>query len=149
MLRLYRISKTLYANDITAQGCLYASGRWHRQGTRVLYTSEHLSLAKLEILANATFLPKNCSLVTYEVSEVAIKTLSIEDLASNWQDFPYPEELAMMTENWVKENKYWIMKVPSAQAPTEYNYLLNPLHTDHNRLKIISIEPHKFDSRLK
>ena len=42
------------------------------------------------------------------------------------------------------------MRVPSAHAPSEWNYLLNPLHPDHARLlQTVSLEPHPFDARLK
>src|SRR2546425_5213556 len=34
------------------EGGLVQSGRWHRVGVRIIYTSEHLSLAALEFFVN-------------------------------------------------------------------------------------------------
>jgi len=41
------------------------------------------------------------------------------------------------------------MRVPSIHSPAEHNYLLNPLHPKHAMLKLVSVEPHPFDPRLK
>ncbi len=71
------------------------------------------------------------------------------DLPQGWQEWPYLDELADIAEQWIRERKLWIMRVPSAQSPSEHNYLLNPLHPEHATLKLISIEPHPFDPRLK
>ena len=149
-MQLYRITSPTYANDIQGTGCLYASGRWHYKGTRILYTSEYISLAKLEILANTPVIPKNQVLVTIEIPETAlIKEITSNELPSGWWQFPYPNILADFTESWIKEGIYWIMKVPSAQSLTEWNYLLNPLHAQHALAKVINIEPIHFDKRLK
>jgi len=149
-MQLYRITSPIYANDLQGTGCLYTSGRWHYKGTRILYTSEHISLSKLEILANTPVIPKNQVLVTIEIPEKAsIKELPATELPANWWQFPYPNLLADFTESWIKEGLFWIMKVPSAQSLTEYNYLLNPLHAQHALAKVKSIEAIHFDKRLK
>jgi len=149
-MRLYRITSATFARDLQGTGCLYTSGRWHYKGTRVLYTSEYISLAKLELLANSPVIPKNQVLVTIEIPDKAtIKEMLAEKLPANWWQFPYPNLLADYTESWIKEDKYWIMKVPSAQSITEHNYLLNPLHGQHSLAKVVNVEDIHFDKRLK
>ncbi|MGM9510087.1 RES family NAD+ phosphorylase [Larkinella sp. GY13] len=149
-MRLYRITKTNYANDLNGTGGLYASGRWHREGTLLLYFAEHVSLAMLETLANSEILPINVSLVTVELPEMAsIRQTRLEDLPSDWRNIPYEETLADITERWITEMKFWAMRVPSAHSPTEFNYLLNPLHPEHKTLEVVSIQPISFDRRLK
>ncbi|TGE28597.1 RES family NAD+ phosphorylase [Hymenobacter metallicola] len=149
-MRLYRLGKHPYIQDTTGQGGLYYSGRWHEKGTQILYTSEHLSLAKLEVLANSPSLPRNYFALTLEVpDETPLKQVDPDQLPPNWQQLPYPLELAQLTRAWMEEAAFWIMKVPSAHAPTEWNYLLNPLHPAHGQLRVVSLEPHPFDSRLK
>lgn len=82
---LYRMAKLAYASDLSGTGGLLGSGRWHRQGTRILYTSEHVSLAKLEVLANSPILPQNYALVTLELPDSAtIQTLHASDLPADW-----------------------------------------------------------------
>ena len=147
---LYRIAKTPYAQDLTGTGGLFGPGRWHREGTRIVYLAERVSLAKLEVLANSRLTPRNQSLVTIEIADdVPVHHISADLLPTNWARTPYMQELADIAEQWIREQKFWVMRVPSVHSPNEYNYLLNPLHPAHQSLKIVSIEPHPFDSRLK
>lgn len=147
---LYRIADDRYATDLNGTGGLFAPGRWHRRGTPVVYLTEHISLAKLEVLAHSPGLPQDRALVTVSLpDEPSMLLVEVKDLPQGWQDWPYLDELADRAEQWIREGKCWIMRVPSAQSPTEYNYLLNPRHPEHATLRIVSIEPHPFDSRLK
>jgi RES domain-containing protein len=149
-MKLYRLTKANYADDLSGTGGLYEAGRWHQQGTRLLYLSEHMSLAALEILANSDFLPKNYALITVELPEAApIGALSVQDLPPDWKSSPAPIALAEITRKWINEGAFWGMCVPSAHSPTEFNYLLNPNHPEHRTLRIVSIEPYSFDERLK
>lgn len=147
---LYRIADDRYATDLNGSGGLFTSSRWNRRGTPIVYLTEHVSLAKLEVLAHSPGLPRGRSLVTVVTpDEASIVNVDPATLPENWQEWPYLDELADIAEQWIRERKYWIMKVPSAQSPTEFNYLLNPLHPEHATLTLISVEPHPFDSRLK
>ncbi|WP_045689887.1 RES family NAD+ phosphorylase [Hymenobacter sp. AT01-02] len=147
---LYRLGKAPYISDTSGQGGLYYGGRWHKVGTQILYTAEHLSLAKLEVLANSPTLPRNYFALTLEVPDTTpFRQVLASDLPANWQQIPYPSELATIARAWLDEAKFWILRVPSAHAPTEWNYLLNPLHPDHQQLRTVSLEPHPFDARLK
>lgn len=150
LMKLYRITNTKYASDLGGTGGLYGPGRWHREGTRLLYLAEHVSLAKLEVLANSRIIPVNQSLVTVEIPEDAtILHVNGKDLPLGWEKIPYMEELAFLAEQWIADQKYWVMRVPSAHSFAEFNYLLNPLHPEHITIQVISIEPHPFDMRLK
>ncbi len=147
---LYRIADDRYASDLNGTGGLYAPGRWHRRETAILYLTERVSLAKLEVLANSPGLPTGRALITVELPDSSsMRQVELTDLPPDWYKWPYLDELADIAEQWIRERKYWIMRVPTAQSFSEYNYLLNPLHPEHQSLKIISIEPHPFDSRLK
>ncbi|MCF0064056.1 RES family NAD+ phosphorylase [Dyadobacter chenwenxiniae] len=147
---VFRIASRAYASDLQGTGCLYSGGRWHYKGTQIVYTSEHVSLSKLEILANSPFIPKSQTLVTIEIpDEASILDVGKEPLPDNWWQFPYPDALANITEQWIGQGKFWIMKVPSAHSFNEFNYLLNPAHSDHKLAKVIRIEDIYFDKRLK
>lgn len=149
-MKLYRITRSLYARDVNGTGGLYEPGRWHTKGTPILYTSEHISLAKLEVLANSTDTPENVSLVTLNIPDKAsMLIVNADDLPVGWNQLPYHPELWLRTRTWITGQRFWIMRVPSVHSPVEFNYLLNPLHPEHATLKLISIEPHPFDPRLK
>ncbi|QSE96904.1 RES family NAD+ phosphorylase [Fulvivirga lutea] len=149
-MKLYRIGHKNYIHDLAGTGGLYADGRWHAKGTRIVYFSEHISLAKLEVLANSVILPKNMSLMTVEVADnEAIKEITTSMLPESWDGYPYLEKLHSITYDWIKRSESLILKVPSAQATNEFNYLINPLHKNKDAVKVVSIEPIKFDRRLK
>ncbi len=135
---------------MTGTGGLYTSGRWHNKGVRILYFSEHVSLAKLEVLTNANSLLKNMCLLTVSILEnVSIETKLIKDLPKGWDTYPYTHLLSGITAKWLSSNKTAILKVPSAQSENEYNYLINPLHVDATKITIVSTEKVTFDSRLQ
>ena len=149
-MKLYRFGKQPYIQDLTGQGGLYHGGRWHQKGTPILYAAEHLSLAKLEMLANSPVLPSGYFALTLEVPDTAsIKKVTATDLPPDWGAMPYLPTLAAITEAWIREGAHWLMRVPSAHSSAEYNYLFNPLHPDHAQLHVVSLEPHPFDARLK
>jgi RES domain-containing protein len=138
---LYRVAQTKYITDINGTGGLFGSGRWHSQGTRILYSSETLSLAKLETLANSKKIPKGYSYIILEVpNDIEILEIELSELPSNWNSFPWPNGLAPITEKWISDNKALLMKIPSVHSPVEFNYLINPLHKDHSKIKIFKSE---------
>ena len=49
---VYRIAKKRYLSDLSATGARLYGGRWNRAGVPMIYSSSHLSLAVLELLAN-------------------------------------------------------------------------------------------------
>jgi RES domain-containing protein len=147
---VYRVAHSKHIADLAGTGGLYTSGRWHALGTRLLYTSGTLSLAKLEVLANSLITPINQALLILEVpDDIPQAELKITDLPANWKNYPAPNELAALAAAWIRQNRHLVLKVPSAQAELESNYLINPQHPNHHRLQIVEILPHHFDPRLK
>lgn len=130
-------------------GCKFEPGRWHQIGTQILYTSETVSLAKLEILANANRIPLDMCLAYIEIADhLTIDTLDPKSLPKQWNQTPYPNKLALLVKSWKKDNKSIALRVPSVHSPTEYNVLLNPHHTEYKDVKIIKIEEAGFDGRF-
>jgi RES domain-containing protein len=148
---VYRIGSHKRIQDLQGTGGLYVAGRWHQKGTRILYTSSSVSLAKLEVLANSVGkIPRSLALITLEFPDDApTKYVAADQLPDNWYHYPYPAQLSQLTEHWLTEAATWIMQVPSAQSPSEYNFLFNPQHPSHHQLKMVAVEDELFDQRLK
>ena len=49
---VYRITNSIYSNDFSGTGAKLAGARWNSKGIAMLYTTEHISLAVLEMLVN-------------------------------------------------------------------------------------------------
>jgi RES domain-containing protein len=149
-MRLYRFGFKKYINDLSGTGGLSKAGRWHNKGIRIVYFSETVSLAKLEVLANSPRIPKSYRLLTIEAPErTRIYEVQKSDLPPDWNAFPPNPEIKHITEKWISEGKFLLMKVPSVHSPVEYNFLLNPQHPKASEIKIIRVGPHQFDERLK
>lgn len=117
---------------------LYAPGRWHPQGSPIIYTASSLSLATLELLMplESQTIPL-VAIRAFIPDDIAIETVNVLSLPANWQDIAAYPQLQAIGKKWLSENKTPILKVPSAIVPAEFIYLLNPRHLD---LKI-ELEP--------
>lgn len=150
MMYVYRISGANHANDLTGTGARLAGGRWNRRGIPVLYTSSSRALATLEVLVHipVAYIPKEYRLLTIQIPEDSITSIPLNDLPDNWDSLTPLPELTFYSENWIQENRYLCLKVPSAIVQGEYNFLINPLHSRFNQVMIVQNEPYRFDPRL-
>jgi RES domain-containing protein len=126
-------------------------GRWNRPGTAVVYTSESLALAALELLVHVALDTAPADLVSLaaEIPDgIAVERLTIEDLPRNWRSHPAPPGLADLGAQWVERDRTAFMAVPSAVIPGETNYLLNPRHRDFARIRVGRPARFDFDPRL-
>ncbi|RNL54242.1 RES family NAD+ phosphorylase [Pedobacter jejuensis] len=147
---LYRISNCLHAKDFSGTGAKLYGGRWNSVGIPLHYMASNRALAALEVLVNKNSMinSKNFCLTVFELPEKSIKTLEIEDLPEDWKSYPAPNRLAKMGDAFVNENKYLLLKVPSAIIIDEYNYMMNVNHSLADKIKIIEVKPFNFDNRL-
>ncbi|MEX0272765.1 MAG: RES family NAD+ phosphorylase, partial [Flavobacteriaceae bacterium] len=67
---------------------------------------------------------------------------------TNWRGHPPLELTQKIGDGFIRENKHLALRVPSAIVVGEYNYLINPLHTDFNKVTIVQTELFGFDQRL-
>ena len=150
---LYRISKTKYARDLSSDGARKAGGRWNLKGIPVIYTSDSTALATLEALIHTplNLVPKKMSITSFELPDnLEIDAIAQTKLPRNWAKYPAPVELAEMGTKWAEKCGKVVLRVPSSVTPygEGNNYILNPRHRDFQKIKIISIIPYKFDTRL-
>jgi RES domain-containing protein len=147
---LYRIANCNYITSLDGMGARLYGARWNSKGNAVVYLASSRALAMLEVLVHLQplFTPPNFCLVQIEVPDDSILTLDIKSLPDNWQDASSPAELKTLGNQFIKETKYLLMKVPSSVVPDEYNYLLNPRHPDIDKVKVLNTSPFSFDDRL-
>lgn len=74
--------------------------------------------------------------------------LRADELPSGWQDYPAPESLALIGHKFVRNGEAAILILPSAVAPTENNWLLNPQHPRLHEIKLEDTERFHYDPRL-
>ncbi len=148
----YRIFKTKHAaNWFDGEGAFLYGGRWNSPGTRVLYSSQSLSLAALEMLVhlNSEMLLLFYSFATVEFDDnLVIPVEQFQKLPFTWSDSPPPTAIQQFGDDWARSNVSTVLRVPSAVVPIESNYLVNIGHKDFSRVKLGEPKSFRFDRRL-
>lgn len=74
--------------------------------------------------------------------------LKPDSLPGNWRETPALPELAFHGDEFVRRGRCALLLVPSALAPSEHNWLLNPVHSDFEKLRFNPLEPLIYDARM-
>lgn len=145
--RLYPASAP--GDPLSGEGARLFGGRWNRTGIAVVYTSEHLSLAALEVLANN---PDWSALDDYRYLQLDFDkdlVLSLDPLPDGWRALPAAEASIAAGSLWATRKTSPVLAVPSVVIPTETNYILNPAHPALKQINIKGPFPFRFDIRLQ
>lgn len=148
---VFRLCRKNYANDLSGRGAEINGGRWNSKGVSALYTSSSRALCAIEIIVHipAGIVPKDYDVVTIDIPDSAsVKTLHIQDLPANWNSNPISALTQRIGNKFLSGQKELVLKAPSAIIQDEWNYTLNPIHKDFQKVKVISTEPFAFDTRL-
>jgi len=150
-MRVYRIAKKEYAEDLTGLGAKLYGGRWNHRGTALTYTSETRALATLEFLVHVSLpdVPKGLSIATIGIPDDLIpEEIRPLSLSTNWREHPSSSKLADIGTKWAKSNRSLLLRVPSAVVEQESNILINPLHPAIVRVVLLEVKPYELDERL-
>lgn len=151
-MELYRITQGLYAEDLSGNGARLFGGRWNSEGVFALYTSSSRSLALLETLAHtpAKMLDaKTYYLITLSVPDkIPAQKILLSNLSHGWDapdTRPFTKKLG---DHFLYDKTNLLLEVPSVLMPEEINYVINPLHADIRKVKIINKRRINFDKRI-
>ncbi len=150
-MRIYRIAKTEYIDDLSGEGARLYGGRWNSVGDSMLYFSENLSLSLLEIIVHIEFaqVPLDYSFLEVEIPTHAIKQVkSIDFLKSDRSPQAAITQYQLFGSDWLRKRTELALLVPSTVVQQENNILINPNHSDFGKLKIIRKEKLQLDPRL-
>jgi RES domain-containing protein len=145
---VYRISNEIYKDDLSGNGAAINGSRWNSKSLKLLYASQHISLCILESLVHlkTSYIPEMQYLLHIQMPETAVQEITFQKMREDWKtDFVYTQWLG---DQFIISNKSLVLKVPSAIVPQEHNILINPLHKDFKRVKIIGSELLELDKRL-
>ncbi|NAS32217.1 RES domain-containing protein [Flavobacteriaceae bacterium R38] len=149
---VYRIDRAKRKNDLLSGiGAEKVGGRWNKVGTRAVYTSQNLSLAYLEVVMHLDIsedLPDDRILIHIDIPD-DIEIIEEKKLPKGWNSFPYNSATQNVFTKFCNDKKGVVLRVPSAIVKSEYNYIINPLHPDAHKIKVVKTEKFLFDHRLK
>jgi RES domain-containing protein len=150
-MTVYRICKKAFSKKLSGRGAEKAGGKWNNKGVPMIYTCESRALCTTEIAVHIPLgvLPSDYMLLTIDIPQkIKIQEIKKENLPTNWKSFPYADSTQHIGDKFIVENKFAVLKVPSAVVEGDFNYLVNPNHKDVALIKIIKIESFEFDKRL-
>jgi RES domain-containing protein len=145
---VYRIVLEKYAS-LCASGI---EGRWNSAGSKVLYTASSRTLACLENVVHRSGEGLHDlfrTLVIYIPASERIEKVALKDLPKDWQQFNREHLCRQIGDDWFYRQESLILQVPSVIIPNEFNYIINTQHKNFRKVKLKSVEPFIFDTRIK
>lgn len=150
-MRFYRLSKKKYKDKLSGYGASLNGQRWNSKGTEVVYTADSRALATSEVAVHISLgiLPKDYFMVEIEIpSFIKIKEIQNEDLPDAWDAIPSQPNSQKIGDEFVEENKFAVLKVPSVVVKGDSNYIFNPKYKSFKEIKIVKTVLFPFDFRF-
>jgi len=150
-MQAFRIVKRRHVlTAFSGDGARAYGGRWNFPGIPMVYAAHTRALAALETLAHFGGAERRLAFVTFEIEIPDPLAIHLESTAlpRDWRsDEPGPSTQALGTE-WQRGGSSAALVVPSVLVPQEYCVLLNPEHSDIDKIMVSYPEPFAFDARL-
>lgn len=145
----YRIVHKRYADSLFAGGM---EGRWNSEGKKVLYTAGSVSLAYLETLHHRRGLGFNNDfriMVIYLPANATFLDIASSQLPIGWRGFRNYDPCQRIGDAWFDRSEHLCLRVPSAVVPENQNVVINTLHKDYKKVKLIETLDFTPDERLE
>lgn len=150
MIRCWRLVKKKHlSTSFSGVGARLVGGRWNHPGDDAVYVSGALSLAALELfvhLGNRSRSALELVSIPVEIPEELISELP--GLPEDWRAEPPPNATKTIGSQWLRSGGGCVLRVPSAIVPVEFNYLVNPAHSDFPSIEIGEDRSFSFDPRM-
>jgi RES domain-containing protein len=150
-MRVFRLSKRKYSKELNGKGAAKSGNRWNSKGTEIIYTAESRALAMAELAVHLTIatLPRDYVMIEIEIpNNIKVKELDLKVLDEDWNNHPPNSITQKIGDNFIDSIDECLLKVPSAVVQGDFNYLINPYHSDLKKIKIIEITDFPFDKRI-
>jgi len=152
LTRVFRVLREAYARaPFDGEGAYLYGGRWSSSGTRLVYTSEHQSLAMLEYFVHLDpeDAPDDLMLAMADIPDnLSRERIHAREMPAHWRETPAPSELAQIGDEFVKKAENCLLVAPSALAVNENNWLINPQHLEFKKIALHAPEPLRYDPRM-
>jgi RES domain-containing protein len=150
-MKIFRLARKKYPIELSGKGAALSGNRWNSKGTEIIYTAESRALAMAEVVVHLSLatLPRDFVMLEIEVPiGVSQKTLSLPDLPFGWNNFPHLISTQRIGDEFVQLSQTCLLKIPSAVVPGDFNFLINPRHSDFAKIQIVKQDDFPFDQRL-
>lgn len=148
----WRLVKAKHASTaFSGEGARIFEGRWNSSGVRMVYCSEHLSLAALEILVHIAPLSMRDKFRAFRIvwPDTIMESRSTSQLPKGWDAATSGAVSKRLGDQWVEQARSAVLALPSVLVPLERTFLLNPLHPDFGKISITDAGAFVLDPRLQ
>ncbi|MGO4879869.1 MAG: RES family NAD+ phosphorylase [Bryobacteraceae bacterium] len=148
-MTLWRISGH---RRLDGAGGLLAAGRWHTQGSRIVYCAPNPATALVEVLVHIEIevgdLPDPLQYLEIDAPDtISMETVDTGALGRHWHnDQTAPRRYGDL---WLHAQSAALLRVPSVTVPATWNVLINPRHADGAHIRVVRAHRHLIDSRLR
>ena len=152
-VRFWRIAEEQWAaTAFSGIGAARYPGRWNPLGLRMVYASESMALAGLEVVAHlgSSTIARVFVAIEAELPDAVAERVRIDTLPRDWHS-----NLAVSREfgaAWIASGSSVVLLVPSvlpgSGASAGSNVLINPAHPGVEQLAVVSTERFFLDRRL-
>lgn len=150
-MKVYRLARKKYADQLSGKGTSLSGNRWNSKGVEIIYTADSRALAMAEVLVHLplNLLPDDYKMICIEIpNSIYISTLNPPNFASFFGNSLNYSRSQSVGDEFIKLNKYCVLKVPSAVVYGDFNYLINPFHKDFKKITIESTQDFPIDERF-
>jgi len=150
-MEVFRLTRAKYAKTLSGKGASLFGNRWNSKGVEMIYTSESRALAMAEVLVHLSLnqVPGDYKMICIDIpNSIKFKTISTKALPSSWHKFPHGSNTQSIGDEFIMNNTFCVLKVPSAVVYGDYNYLINPYHKDFKQIEIKSLTDFPIDDRF-
>jgi RES domain-containing protein len=150
VMRLYRIMSEKRSSDPYSAA---TRGRWNPLNSLLIYAANRGSLAMLEYLTirGPSVSGAVWKMVVYEIMDISlVGELLKDDLPDQWNLVPHPSTTQDFGMQWLRQNEFPVLKVPSVRLPIENypeecNVLINPATANLKKmLKVVGVYDFKY-----
>jgi RES domain-containing protein len=144
----FRILHKKYGDPLFAPGI---EGRWNSAGKKVLYCSDSIPLAFMESMVRRQGVGFNHDFQIAHINipdQLPIKKISTAELPVGW-DKPHDySKCQSLASKWYDGMETLTLIVPSAVLSVCSNYVINTIHPDFKKVKLVDITPLMPDARI-
>lgn len=145
------VKKSREKEAFSGEGARRYGGRWNHRDTAVVYVSDSLSLAALELFVHLGPAHKGMRFSTFSIEipeNKNVGTLQKTKLPGNWRAEPPPAACKDVGTQWVERGRAAVLRVPSVIVPIQYNYVINLNHHQFENFRITQQSDFSFDPRM-
>jgi RES domain-containing protein len=145
----YRITHKIYSAELFASGL---PGRWNGNGRKAIYCANSIALAFLENMVRRQGVGFNEDFKTMILNipdELGIQTITPKQLQAGWRKITDYSKCQSIGNTWYDEGIFPVLKLPSAVLPESFNLVINSLHPDFKKIKLVKTTDLIPDERIE